>query len=202
MSKTLSAHDEENIYFRTDHHWTALGAYYASAEILRAFGRSPAPLRDYRPETVMENFCGTYYNRSGLFFLEGEALTYLRYEGDEEYTVSFCKANGEVESVSHSLYDRAALEPDYEGTAYDSFVAPVTSPVVKIEKEGEERPTLLVLKDSYAHSTLSFLAQHYNLITVDIRGNLGFAAQLVESGQVDALLILASSSTLLPKAES
>ena len=119
LSKTLSAHDEENIYFRTDHHWTALGAYYASAEILRAFGRSPAPLRDYRPETVMENFCGTYYNRSGLFFLEGEALTYLRYEGDEEYTVSFCKANGEVESVSHSLYDRAALEPDYEGTAYD-----------------------------------------------------------------------------------
>ena len=202
LSKTLSAHDEENIYFRTDHHWTALGAYYASAEILRAFGRSPAPLRDYRPETVMENFCGTYYNRSGLFFLEGEALTYLRYEGDEEYTVSFCKANGEVESVSHSLYDRAALEPDYEGTAYDSFVAPVTTPVVKIEKEGEERPTLLVLKDSYAHSTLSFLAQHYNLITVDIRGNLGFAAQLVESGQVDALLILASSSTLLPKAES
>lgn len=202
LSKTLSAHDEESIYFRTDHHWTALGAYYASAEILRAFGRSPAPLRDYRPETVMENFCGTYYNRSGLFFLEGEALTYLRYEGDEDYTVSFCKANGEVESVSHSLYDRAALEPDYEGTAYDSFVAPVTTPVVKIEKEGEERPTLLVLKDSYAHSTLSFLAQHYNLITVDIRKNLDFAAQLVKSGQVDALLILASSSTLLPKAES
>ncbi len=78
----------------------------------------------------------------------------------------------------------------------------MTTPVVKIEKEGEERPTLLVLKDSYAHSTLSFLAQHYNLITVDIRGNLGFAAQLVESGQVDALLILASSSTLMPKPES
>lgn len=198
LSKTLSAHDDESIYFRTDHHWTALGAYYASAEILKAFGKTPAPLSDYQTETVLEHFCGTYYNRSGMFFLKGEALSYLRYEGDENYTVSFCNPNGEVQSVSHSLYDRAALNSNYKGTAYDSFVAPVTTSVVKIEKDGDNRPTLLVLKDSYAHSTLSFLAQHYNLITVDIRGNLSYAAQLVESGQVDEILVLVSSGTLLP----
>ena len=44
---TLKSHRNEYIYFRTDHHWTALGAYYAYCELMKAKGVSPSPLDSF-----------------------------------------------------------------------------------------------------------------------------------------------------------
>lgn len=43
----LAAHANEYIYFRTDHHWQQLGAYYAAAEFAKAAGVPFAPLSEY-----------------------------------------------------------------------------------------------------------------------------------------------------------
>ena len=197
LAAALAPHACEEIYYRTDHHWTHLGAYYAASEILKELGATAAGLGNYRKEVVLTDFKGTLYNRSGLFFLPGEELFYLRYEGDCGYRVSFCDSRGTVTGVSDSLYDPAPLAKDYRGTAYDSFVAPVSTPVVRIEKEGEERPTLLVLKDSFAHSTLSYLARSFDLITVDIRSaDFSYVENLILQKKVDRLLVLVNPATL------
>ncbi len=197
LAEILSDRRSEEIYYRTDHHWTSLGAFYGSAAILQSLNKPTGKLEDYFVETATDNFRGTVFNRSGMFWKKGEKIQFFRYEGDDRYTVSFCSSSGEVLEVSNSLYNRSCLTQDYHGTAYDSFVAPVSTPVVRIEKEGQERETLLVLKDSFAHSALPFLAREYNIVTVDIRSNAGYAAKLIEEGSVDALLVLVNSDTLL-----
>ena len=196
LTPVLRAHTEEDVYFRTDHHWTALGAYYGSAEILARMGIEPAPLGDYTKEVVLTDFKGTVYNRSGMFFHGGEELAFMRYEGDESYTVTFCDTDGSVLKTAKSLYDLSCLDADYKGTAYDAFVAPVSVPVVKIEKKGAERPTLLIVKDSFAHCAIPYFARYFNVISVDLRTNPDYAASLIESGAVDRLLILVNTETL------
>ena len=47
---------KEQIYYRTDHHWTTLGAYYGYTEIVRSFGLQPQPLESFRIETASDSF--------------------------------------------------------------------------------------------------------------------------------------------------
>ncbi|MBQ7847499.1 MAG: hypothetical protein IJ344_04350, partial [Clostridia bacterium] len=68
--------------------------------------------------------------------------------------------------------------------------------VVRITKEGEERPTLLVIKDSFAHSALPFLAREFDLITVDVRHKNFTLPTLLEEGEIDGGLVLMNEETL------
>ena len=47
----LWEHKGEDIFYRTDHHWTSLGAYYGYTGLATALGYTPVPLNDYT-ETV------------------------------------------------------------------------------------------------------------------------------------------------------
>lgn len=197
LAEELKKHGSEEIYYRTDHHWTALGAYYGSAAALRALGKEPMPLESYRKETATPDFRGTLYNSSGMFWHKGENLDFMRYEGDDGYTVTYCTSNGKEIGTSSSLYDLSCLEEDHRGTAYDTYIAPVTVSVVRVEKEGD-RPTLLLLKDSFAHSAVPYLAQQYNVIWADIRygANINYAESLIRKGEIDAVLVLVNTETL------
>ena len=57
---TLMSHNDEYLYFRTDHHWTALGAYYAYEEFAKAKGVKPLPLSKYE-KVDFPDFLGSFY---------------------------------------------------------------------------------------------------------------------------------------------
>ena len=46
--QTLTAHKEEYIYYRTDHHWTTKGAYYAYQKAAAQMGCEPLDLNDLK----------------------------------------------------------------------------------------------------------------------------------------------------------
>jgi hypothetical protein len=196
LTEVLLQHRTEELYYRTDHHWTSLGAYYGSAAILAEYGLEIAPLSSYDRQTATKSFKGTAYNSSGLYFLPGDEMTFFRYEGDEDYTVSLCNPAGKVTSSRMGFYDLSALEKDHKGTDYDAFVAGVSTPVVRITGQGADRPTLLVIKDSFAHSALPFLAQQFDLITVDLRAKNFSLPAMLEEGEIDGILVLVSEETL------
>ena len=196
LREAMAPYAQQALYYKTDHHWTSLGAYYATAAILKEYGKTPAPLSDYTVQQATDDFRGTAYNASGLYFLEGEGLDYFRYEGDEEFTITLCNALGKELSSKKGFYNLDALKEEHLGTAYDSFVAGVDTPVVRITKDGEERPTLLVIKDSFAHSALPFLAREFNLITVDVRHKNFTLPTLLEEGEIDGILVLMNEETL------
>ena len=60
IAGALAAHSEEPVFYRTDHHWTSLGAYYGYTALLEAMGETPLPLG--KAETVSDDFYGTLYS--------------------------------------------------------------------------------------------------------------------------------------------
>ena len=66
MAGALAAHSGEDIYYRTDHHWTSLGAFYGANAIFEAMSLDPLDLDDYQKTTVTDQFFGTTFSTSGV----------------------------------------------------------------------------------------------------------------------------------------
>ena len=75
---TLRAHVEEYLYFHTDHHWTALGAYYAYTQYAAAAGLTPHTLDQFE-RVEYPGFLGTYYSSSGITSLAANPDTVIAY---------------------------------------------------------------------------------------------------------------------------
>ena len=177
----------EPVWYRTDHHWTTLGAYYAYAELADTLGYEAYPLSYFTEETVTEAFYGTTYSAGGMRGVTPDAITLFRYEGDETITTEFV---GEDRSLN-GFYDRAYLE---KKDKYSTFLAD-NHAHVRITGEGERR-RLLLIKDSYANCLVPFLALHYDLEILDLRYYKGSTAALAAENGIDRVLILCNVDTL------
>ncbi len=156
--------DGEQVYFKTDHHWTVEGAYYAYAALMESWGITPYAMEDFSFETVTENFKGTALRNGNFFFMDGEELQLARYEGDEDFEVSSLKLSLAADKAFDGLYDLSAANGK---DPYTTFLH--GKPVhMKISKPDEDRETLLVMKDSFGHSLVPFLARHFDIVIVDI----------------------------------
>ena len=60
IDTVLAQHTAEDIYFRTDHHWTPLGAYYAAQKFAEVANLDFKELSDYQKNDI-EGFVGTMY---------------------------------------------------------------------------------------------------------------------------------------------
>lgn len=150
----------EYVYFKTDHHWTTLGAYYAYAEIMRSFDMEEEilPVSAFERKTVATDFYGTAWSAGGMKFVSPDALE-IWYRGNEdEFSVV---ADGKR---LDSFYSLSYLQ---KKDKYSVFLDG-THDVVEITKEGEERPKLVILKDSFANSAAPFLAQHFDLVLINL----------------------------------
>lgn len=177
------------VWYRTDHHWTTLGAYVAYAELAPALGYEAYPPGFFTPERVSDNFYGTTWSASGMRWTPPDSIDYLRFPGDGEYIVE----NVLTGRTTSGFYQRDYLE---EKDKYSSFLG-VNSAHLRVRGPNSEAlPTLLIIKDSYAHSLAPFLALHFNLEIVDLRFYTGSTAALALSAGADAALILVGADSL------
>ncbi len=151
-------------YFKTDHHWTVVGAYHAYAALMESWGVTPYAMEDFNFEAVTDSFRGTSLRNGNYFFMDGEELCLARYEGDEDFTVTELNLAFAPGKELDGLYGFDALETE---DAYSTFLHGKPTHL-SITLEGAERETLLVLKDSFGHSLVPFLARHYDIVIVDI----------------------------------
>ncbi len=165
----LRQHKDEYLYFRTDHHWTHLGSYYAYTAFCEKAGLSPVPLEEFTTGEY-ETFLGTMYS-----FLSGYSQREILRENPDSLT--YYIPQGEVRV---RYYDSAAL---YYGGEIDLFYPLSESysnkyicflggdhPITVIETEQTEERVCLVLKESYGNAFASWLTNHYSkIICVDPR---------------------------------
>ncbi len=192
----LAAHTDEYIYFRTDHHWTALGAYYAYTAFCQALSLEPVPLADFETGAY-ENFLGSLYGWTSNY-PQSQAL--LENPDHVDYYLPVVENHTHYYSDA-TLSDGVLISAVYQGIQEDQsnkylcFVGgdhPVT--VIETTVDG---PTCLVLKESYGNAFLPFLTSHYGkIIAVDPREfnqegkpSLDLAAFAKEQG-VDDLIVL------------
>lgn len=185
----------EYVYYRTDHHWTTLGAYYGTKEILAEMGEEIAPIESYTRETVSDAFFGTTWSTAGMSWIAPDTMEYFRFEGDTDFTTTILD-NG---TSFAGFYDTSYLS---KKDKYSSFIGG-NNALVTVTKNGDaDRPTLLLVKDSFAHSAAPFLSQHFDLLIVDIRYYKKSTAALIDEYGVDRVLVLYNIDSLTSTADS
>jgi len=160
VEDALKAHAQEEIYYRTDHHWTSLGAYYAYASYLEQTGRQAMEAEAYVQEILSRDFYGTSYAKAGLYSIKPDAITAM-YPDHGSITVDY--GTGVLEDT---LYDRSFLSKRDQYRVFLKGNYPLTT----IRTDVKNGKKLLLVKDSYANTFVQFLISDYEEIQmVDLR---------------------------------
>jgi hypothetical protein len=177
----LAAHADEPIFYRTDHHWTTLGAYYGYTALAEAMGFDPVPLRDYTETVVTDDFCGTAYSASGFRWVAPDTISRYVEPGGERIT-----NYPEGEPVPGTLYDESALE----GKDKYKYFYGGNTPLLTIETGLAGAPSLLILRDSYMDALSPFLLAHFSEIHIlDLRYYRSGVHDYLTSHGIDEVLV-------------
>lgn len=189
--RELSAYEgRESLYYKTDHHWTTLGAYKGYQAFCRDMGLEPVPLESMEAQVVAEDFCGTLFSKAGDYSRKGDRITVYTNLYDSikvEY-----KDTGDVADSFYNL--------DYAGKKdkYSLFLNNLHALVEITNESADTDRELALVKDSYANSMVPFLAHHYKKIYVfDTRYyKEGPSAFIKEHPAIQDVLVLYNMNTL------
>lgn len=184
--EVLEEHDSEEIFYRTDHHWTTKAAFYVYQQWAKEQGLTMPTEADYNIVTATEEFEGTIQSKLGIDTRKDTIELYKQVE-DIFYTV---QKNG-TGDVAYDLYDESALDTK---SKYDVFFGGNQARVTIRTKEGNGRK-ILVIKDSYAHCFVPFLLSEFEEIEmIDIRYYNQKISELIAEGGYTDLLFLYNAS--------
>ena len=181
---TLIEHRAEELFYRTDHHWTSLGAYYGYQALFNAKNETVIPLSEYEKTICSEDFYGTLYSKTGAFWLEPDTIsTYVEEDG-----IQVARVEGTGVEAGE-LYEEDWLE---KKDKYSMFLGG-NQPLAIIRTEYEDMPKLLVIRDSYFDSMAPFLTAHYSEIhVVDFRYNRANVEEYRKENGIEEVLIIYS----------
>lgn len=184
MAGPLLDHREEDIYYRTDHHWTSLGAFYGANALFDAMGMGPISLSDYRKTTVTDQFNGTIFSSSGVRWVKPDSIDI--YVPDDGVKVTSYFSSTPTEGA---LYVGSKLE---KKDKYTYFLGG-NQPLCVIETEHTDAPRVLVVRDSYSDSLAPFLTERFSEIHLyDLRYNMNSLKQYVAEHSIDSVVVLYS----------
>ena len=177
-------HNNEYIYFRTDHHWTALGAYYAYEALCLAAGMEPAPLDSFEVWDQGE-FKGSLYGKvSWPNKLRADNLIAYIPAGEITMVVYDPDMHGQEKPL---LQDKSN---DHPATKYLTFICGDYALTEITNEDIPEGSSCLVIKDSYGNAFAPFLTQNYHKVyCIDYR--MFYASSLkvfVEKYEIDDVI--------------
>ena len=187
ISSVLAAHTGEYIFYRTDHHWTSLGAYYAANALRSSWGLPEIDQAALTPEAVSDSFCGTLYSSSGFFWIAPDKMETL-IAAPESSSVTRYEINGTEQTLPLYNYDKLTIKDKY------TFFLGGNIPRAVVETGTENAPSLLILRDSYADSLVPFMTDAFSEIhLIDLRYYTGSVREYIAENAVDRVLLLYST---------
>lgn len=185
VKEELQKHQEEYIYYRTDHHWTTLGAYYAFRAWAEKTGQAtPRPLGDYQRETVFKDFYGTTYNKAHVP-VKADCVELFHFSAEEEVHINMDDGEKEADSF---YFKKEALKGF---NRYNVFLSKNTFKIEVTTKAGNGK-TLLLIKDSFANCFVPFLAGDYErIVMIDYRyGKVPIGSILSEYEDITDVMVM------------
>ncbi len=185
VREALSAHKDEYLYYRTDHHWTTLGAYYAYTQLCDVLKLTPFD-RDAHTAVTVEDFYGTHYSKARTWNAEPDTITY--YDLSNPLTVYTVTGAGQpTQGEKTGLYDTDKL------SVYDKYAMFIHGNNGLSRIEGDGKGKILVIKDSFANSFVPYLTANYaDIDVVDFRNYNYGLDQLIADNDYDDILVLYS----------
>ena len=195
LHDVMMSHRTEYIYFRTDHHWTALGAYYAYVQFCTAKGITPHNLSDYEV-SQFPGFLGSFYNDGGKpdamkndpdtvnAYHPVSATASMKYGDNENSTLT----GGQV------IFDESTASASLK---YGTFIMG-DNPFTVIENpEVSNGESCIVVKESFGNAFVPFLTDHYQTIhVIDYRYWKGSLSQFVTDNNVQDVLFVNNLSAI------
>ena len=185
----LWAHKDEDIFYRTDHHWTSLGAYYGYTGLAQALGFTPVSLDSYTETVRSTEFYGTVFSSSGVRWVKPDTIsTYVPDTGITVTEHTYDNKGNPVEKP-RALYDTSYLSVKDKYSMFlggNQSLGVVTTP-------NTDQPKLLIIRDSYTDSLVPFLTAHYSEIhLIDLRYYKLSIQDYIKANDIDQALVLYS----------
>lgn len=188
VTEVLRDHASDPIYYKTDHHWTSLGAKYVFDHMADALGLIPT--QDYKIHTVSDSFSGTLASTSGYHGQQDTIEVYEPQDVENDYVVFYA----DDQKRTTTIFERSCLEEKDQYTVF--FGGNHTR--VDIESPNSQDRCLLLFKDSYANSFVQFLTPYYRkIIMIDPRYYYDNVEQLMDAEGVTDVLFLYNLNTFL-----
>ena len=176
VRSALAAHSSEGIYYRTDHHWTSLGAYYAYC----AWRGIEPTAGEWTQEVLCDDFYGTTWNKVPLPSVLAEEIT--AWYKHKNRRVSY--NNGQYET--DSIYERKYL------SGSDQYAVFLNSNQAQTVIEGSSKSgKLLLIKDSYGNTFSQFPVEDYaGVHVIDLRFFKGDVVEYAKENSITDTLVL------------
>ena len=184
MLSVLNGHKDENIYYRTDHHWTSYGAHIAYSALIDNWGLNGvswdelAPLKKEEPE-----FYGTYYSKSKKLSAQPDTITYF----------DIPTTSVEIDSENaDGLYDYSKFS---ERDKYAAFLHG-NNGITRIKSDNNKNNTgdtpskILVIKDSYANCFVPYLTYSFDEVVVVDPRSIRTMKDLLDNETFDEVLVM------------
>jgi hypothetical protein len=178
----LNNHSSEKLFFSTDHHWTARGAYYGYVAFCKAAGIDPVPLDKMQKKTKY-NFLGTLYERTRDKSVREHADTFTYYVPNVSSTAIRYGEYGYIGSKSNTFCHGCS-----GGNSYSTFVCG-DNPLMKITTSNKNGKKAVVIKNSMGNAFSVYLISHYEEVwVVDFRYSHHNLVELVEKNNIDDMI--------------
>lgn len=171
----------EYIYYRTDHHWTSRGAYYAYEKWAEVMGFNPFPMEKFDIVLASDQFYGTIHSKLN-YKIKPDNIYLYKLKEDMNYSLTY-----NLDVQSDSLYDLEKLKAKDKYSVYMGG----NNAIVEVKTDNKNARKLLVIKDSFAHSFVPFAVNHYETTyMVDLRYYNGSISDLIEDNGITDILVL------------
>lgn len=184
----LQKHDDEEIFFKTDHHWTQYGAYLSYEELMNSFSMKPVDNINFSVHKI-NDFQGTLYSRFRGSFIKGEDFVLYETE-NEEYSVEYIAEERKEDKIifkenleKHDKY-KVYLDGNY--------------PLIRIRNpHAEHEEKVLVIKDSFANAMVPYLAESFTEVHyMDLRYNNTSLKEYMEKEGFTKVILLYGMDTI------
>ncbi|MBQ0065074.1 MAG: hypothetical protein KBT48_04870 [Firmicutes bacterium] len=187
VTTTLKKHKSEYLYYKSDHHWTSLAAFYALMEASSDLGLGGIKEENYNIYPVTTSFRGTLAQSVGSLGYSDQINIYVPKEEPDYLFIN----EGEG-SKGPSVYSSKALEGSDK---YSVFMGGNTS-LCRLEMNNKSKKHLLVIKDSYANCLVPMLIPYYRTITVvDPRYYYEDIRRVINADSITEILYLYNGNT-------
>ncbi len=187
VAEELLKNKDDYIYYKTDHHWTSYGAYLAYLTYMDYLGLEIVDINNLEKITI-NNFLGTYYNRSKYFKADSDLITYYNILG------LHIEIDGK-EKLSLMDLDKFKGSDKYSAFLWgNNGLTKVINENISEERKGS---SILIFKDSYANSFIQFLSYNYEIIDIiDLRYFKESIRNFMKDKDYNEILIMYSFNNL------
>ena len=190
LRSTFEKHKGEYLFFKSDFHWTQLGAYYTYCEYAKSVGLTPTPLSAFEDRVLTTEFIGltniyakddrvnTFYDTLHAYMPRKKHTYTIYYDAEKNI-------KGQYDTCVHTNI-----------LTYSCFLIGDQPYAEIVVPENDQSKVALVIKESSGNAFVPFLIEHYGkIIVIDPRHIDIDIRPLVKNEGVDDIILFATAST-------